>query len=1682
MATLGEAVLRITGDVRGLVASLGAASAKVKTFGAKSAATMKAFSASMVKAGASVKAFSAQLGSISSGLTGIASQAGILAVTLGAMFAPVIMQGANFERSMSSVKAVVQELRTEIDGSMDTANGKFAALSAEAQRLGATTRFSASQVAEAMKFLGQAGFTADQILQGTAATLDLAAAGALDLGTASDIASDIMTAFGLQAQDISRVADVLAATASNSNTNIQMLGEAFKFAAPLASTLGLTLEEVSASIGVLAKSGLKASTAGTNLSQMFAQLVKGGERNEKILAKYGLTVEEVNPGIVGMREAIRQLEEANISASDSLTLFGQRAARAAMVLQQNGVEGFDQMAEATENAKGEAADMAATMQDNVAGAFVQLKSAIEGINISIFTEIKKSLRSVIDTMTRYVRVANAWVQQNGELAATIASVLGKLVTLLGIIAAVAAPLAAAVGGFKLLVAAIAPVITVIGLLFTKVGLIVAAITAVLLPIIVALAQSWDEVKKTWMAFLNGVVKPFVKGFMAGLKSMMPVIRQWWGEFVQAIQSLLKAFQELWLTLGPILELIGQALGTIAGIVFSLFIGAMKLVVNIMTVIVNVYTLAADAAVRFGRAIGLLGKEHKTSAELMKEAEEAAKKNEKRLKRLTAESKKFREEQKATVAGQQEMVAILEKGDKIGAREAKRMAELIDKHGELQQKGLEATAEAHRKKHAEMKKTIELARQNGKVTNEQELEYKKLSDQLRDTENNLQRFKDQQKENNELIGQSAADFRAMADNIVKTEQAMSTLAETVDAVADATKAAADLEKELRQEMLKGIEATINKLNDERDARLQAMQDEMEIIKARRDAKRDLGEDTSEEDATIARLQRVMEVTKQLTEVRKREAIEKQRERERLAGLDDDIDAAKRGKRLVEAAKLEAQKLIEVESKKIDELYQLDKQGAARSKQRLRERASQIVQEAEREAAKLKRDRSRRQRSINEQRQDQEMQERIDAAKAAGAERLAKQLEEQQKRIQRARRQRGLDEQQQALNEEAGGPIGPAPDEGAGLAGVAAQEAEMQGQVTQQLGRQVRSVRDLFALYRAIAAIRERQEKRAIQAANKALKAEQTARKAQLAAAAQPGNDRLRDEAERREQAAKLLRDIATKRAGEGQLLNTQTEEVKKQKKILLDCFAEIKAAAVDLQNNLNFVARVRFNGATMKRDFEEGIGAVQSSSQANPVKVPIQPVPPSNQAVADLHREVGVRVARAQLEGQASVTGGRAAPATGAGRQPDTITRKKPEVERQMATQRMEVQSLTDEMERLEFATSGAMDGKHANHLAAAVQSLTSDIERVNAEMAKVQDNLKWEEGDDRKRSVTRLKNLRAEREALKKNRSEVRQVIGQNQRDNRAKGELDKKMGQLEDAERKLQDRIDEYTREHDSPERAAELDAMFEESKAKRAEVNRQIKETSENLRNAGVMDKDALSAELKKLIAKRKELQEAEREIREERGNPERAAKLQERLEDLQARKDRLEGKMRDLEEDIEFRDPVEVEINPTLAKGAKDRLQGELDAAKAELERLDAIPEEVVPRVKSAGEQVTDTVNQIEENIRAKDPFAGVGASANRAADQVDAAAGRIRAAGAQMQASFAQPSVKADVNPSAFASAARPPQATPAPGGAAKVEHHENKTVNDNRSIDMVVNNYVDVQEVQRIVADAIDNAQYEGATV
>jgi len=337
-------------------------------------------------------------------------------LSAGLILKDAISTFSTFEKEMSNVKALTQ-----------ATDSQFAELKSQAEQLGKSTAFTAKQAAEGMGFLAMAGLDNTKIMEAMPGVLDLAAAGSIDLAQAADIASNVLTQFGLSASEMNRVNDVLASTSTKSNTNIQQLAEGLKYAGTTAKILNIPLEETNAVLGVLANAGLQGSMGGTSLNTALLEMSRTSSGAVKELNKLGVITHNSQGKFVGLTNILKQFEQQNISSTQVLDIFGARGGRAMGTLIEAGSEAVISLTTLNEQANGLSKNIAETKLDNLQGDVVKLQSAYQGLVITLQKELGGSMRKVIQNVTTLVQK----IEQNADTVKKFAKILGNLLLVFG---------------------------------------------------------------------------------------------------------------------------------------------------------------------------------------------------------------------------------------------------------------------------------------------------------------------------------------------------------------------------------------------------------------------------------------------------------------------------------------------------------------------------------------------------------------------------------------------------------------------------------------------------------------------------------------------------------------------------------------------------------------------------------------------------------------------------------------------------------------------------------------------------------------------------------------------------------------------------------------------------------------------------------------------------------------------------------------------------------------------------------------------------------------------------------------------------------------------------------------------------------------------------------------------------
>lgn len=346
--------------------------------------------------------------------------------------------GMNFDASMSNVYGLMS--------SLNLSQAQMDALRDTAREMGATTKFSASEAADAMGYMALAGWDDAQVIAGIPGVLNLAAAANMDLAKASDIVTDTMTPFGMAAERAGEAADVFAYAQANSNTTVEGLGEAMKYAAPTADAFGMTLQDTAAAMGVLANAGIKGSQGGTTLNAMLRDMKNNAKNGAIAIGKTKVALTNADGSYRSYAAIIRDIDKATSSMTASQrdaalgAIFGDESLKGILATLKQGPDALDAMTEGMYACGGAAADMAATMGDNLKGDLAILESGAQDMAIALSDWLMPAARGVVQGVTDLIGKFNALddgtkntIFRIGAMAAAAGPLLlngGKVLTLL----------------------------------------------------------------------------------------------------------------------------------------------------------------------------------------------------------------------------------------------------------------------------------------------------------------------------------------------------------------------------------------------------------------------------------------------------------------------------------------------------------------------------------------------------------------------------------------------------------------------------------------------------------------------------------------------------------------------------------------------------------------------------------------------------------------------------------------------------------------------------------------------------------------------------------------------------------------------------------------------------------------------------------------------------------------------------------------------------------------------------------------------------------------------------------------------------------------------------------------------------------------------------------------------------
>ena len=521
---VGQAVGYLMLDTSNYTSGFKSALSDLKTFQDSSATTkdkLTALSSAMGQTGKSLTKF--------------------VTVPLAGVGAAMVKTTADFEAGMSQVQAI------------SGATGKdLEALSEKAKEMGAKTKFSATESAEALKYMAMAGWDTQKMLGGLEGVMNLAAASGEELGTVSDIVTDALTALGMKAEEAGHFADVLAQASSKSNTNVGLMGQTFQYVAPVAGALGFSCEDTAVAIGLMANAGIKGSKAGTALRSTLSRLSKPTAEVKAAMYDLGISITNSDGTMKSfmeimedMRTSFAGLTEAE-KASYAATIGGQEAMSGLLAIVNTSEKDFSKLVEQIYNADGAAEQMANTMQDNLSGQLTILKSTIEGISISFGEIMLPVVKKVVSGLQSFA----TWLNNTSDTTKKVIVIVATLIATLGPALLIGSKLISGISKITSMVFGLGGALT---FLTNPIGIVIAAVAALAL----AWATDFGGIREKTQGIMKSIHDIIV--------SIVEAIKYAWENNIGGMRTIVK-------TVFAAIELIFETVLDVISGIFEMFAG------------------------------------------------------------------------------------------------------------------------------------------------------------------------------------------------------------------------------------------------------------------------------------------------------------------------------------------------------------------------------------------------------------------------------------------------------------------------------------------------------------------------------------------------------------------------------------------------------------------------------------------------------------------------------------------------------------------------------------------------------------------------------------------------------------------------------------------------------------------------------------------------------------------------------------------------------------------------------------------------------------------------------------------------------------------------------------------------------------------------------------------------------
>ena len=535
--------------------------------------------------------------SFGNGVTNVGKKVSVASAAVTAMGGAAVKTAADFESSMSQVQAtmgITKDSMSTLDGqSVNTMD----ALSDLAKEMGAKTAFSASECAEALNYLALAGYDTQEMADTLPTVLNLAAAGGLDLASASDMVTDAMSALGMKTSDANKMVDQMAKTASSTNTSVGQLGEGILTIGATAKTVKGGTAELNTALGILANNGIKGAEGGTHLRNVILSLQNPTDGAAKTMEKLGVQTYDSEGNMRSLNDILGDLnksmdgmtsaEKANIIA----TIFNKTDLASVNALLANTGDTWTDLQTAIENSGGAAQQMADTQLDNLSGQLTILKSAVEGFAISIGDALMPMIKNIVAKIQSFVD----WLNNLDEGTRQVIVKIGLFVAALGPFLVILGTVISKVGvamqafsklGLKLtsLMSNAGGVSGIMGKVGAAIGGISAPVVAVV-AVIAVLAAAFVHLWRTNEDFRNSIIaiweriKSVFSGFAQGITDRLNALGFDFQNFKEVVSALWNGLCNF---LAPIFEGVFTQIANILETVLGVITGILDVFIGIFT--------------------------------------------------------------------------------------------------------------------------------------------------------------------------------------------------------------------------------------------------------------------------------------------------------------------------------------------------------------------------------------------------------------------------------------------------------------------------------------------------------------------------------------------------------------------------------------------------------------------------------------------------------------------------------------------------------------------------------------------------------------------------------------------------------------------------------------------------------------------------------------------------------------------------------------------------------------------------------------------------------------------------------------------------------------------------------------------------------------------------------------------